>query len=70
MMPDVVPAHWLTWFIVEDCAAAAATVTELEGTVQRPSEKSGVGISAVVSDPFGATFGIIESEQVDGQPPR
>jgi predicted enzyme related to lactoylglutathione lyase len=70
MVPDEVPAHWLTWFIVEDCATAAATVTELGGTVQRPPEKSGVGISAVVSDPFGATFGIIESEQVDGQPPR
>jgi predicted enzyme related to lactoylglutathione lyase len=36
---------------------------------REPSE-TGVGVSAVVSDPFGALFGIIETDQVDGQPPR
>ncbi len=70
MIPDEVPAHWLTWFVVEDCKAAAASVTDLGGTVQRAPEVSGIGVSAVVRDPFGATFGIIEAYQVDGQPPR
>ncbi len=70
MVPDEVPAHWLTWFVVEDCEASARRVTELGGTIQRAPETSGVGVSAVVSDPFGATFGIIKAAQVDGQPPR
>ena len=70
MMPDEVPAHWLTWFVVDDCEASAATVAELGGSVIRPPETSEMGVSAVVSDPFGATFGIIAANQVDGQPPR
>jgi hypothetical protein len=68
--PDETPAHWLSWFGVEDCASAAATATELGGSVLRPPEKSSVGISAVVTDPFGAVFGIIEAAQYDDQPPR
>jgi len=70
MVPDEVPAHWLSWFVVEDCEASAKRVAELGGTIQRAPEASGVGVSAVVSDPFGATFGIIQAAQVDGQPPR
>jgi hypothetical protein len=70
LLPDEIPAHWLTWFIVEDCAASAQMVTALGGAVQREPQESGIGISAVVSDPFGATFGIIQAAQVDGQPPR
>jgi predicted enzyme related to lactoylglutathione lyase len=70
MMPDDVPAHWLTWFVVEDCEKAAATVADLGGSILRPPETSGMGVSAVVADPFGATFGIITAIQVDGQPPR
>jgi hypothetical protein len=70
MMPDEVPAHWLTWFVVDDCASAAATVTELGGSVVRAPDSSAMGVSAVVADPFGATFGIITANQVDGQPPR
>lgn len=69
-LPDEVPAHWLTWFNVEDCEASAAKVSELGGTIQREPSETGVGISAVVSDPWGATFGIIQSAQSDGQPPR
>lgn len=68
--PDEVPAHWLTWFVVEDCEAAAKSAADLGGTIQRPPTKSGIGTSAVVSDPFGATFGIIQASQVDGQPDR
>jgi len=70
MGPEDVPAHWLSWFSVEDCAVAAATATELGGSILRPPEKTSVGISAVVSDPLGATFGIIKASQYDDQPPR
>ena len=67
---DDVPPHWLTWFRVSDCRAKAARVAELGGRVIREPSETGVGVSAVVSDPFGALFGIIETEKVDGQPPR
>jgi predicted enzyme related to lactoylglutathione lyase len=70
LAPDEVPAHWLTWFAVDDCAAAASTVSKLGGTVIRPPETSGIGTSAVAADPFGATFGIIQANQSDEQPPR
>ena len=69
-LPDDVPSHWLNWFRVDDCAAMAARVEELGGSVEREPQESGVGISAVVSDPFGAVFGIIQTDQADGQPPR
>jgi len=67
---DEIPTHWLNWFRVADCAGTAARIEELGGTVQRGPQPSGVGISAMVADPFGATFGIIETDQVDDQPPR
>lgn len=69
-LPGDTHAHWLTWFRVADCRATAALVTELGGSIQKEPSETGVGISAVVSDPFGAIFGIIETDQVDDQPPR
>ena len=69
-VPDEVPPHWVTWFLVDDTAAMAARAVELGGTVVREPEESGGMIPATISDPFGATFGIISSDQVDGQPER
>ncbi len=69
-LPEGAHAHWLTWFRVSDCVSTAARIVELGGTIQREPSETGVGVSAVVSDPFGAVFGIIETDQVDGQPPR
>jgi predicted enzyme related to lactoylglutathione lyase len=68
--PDGTPSHWMTWFLVDDTAAAAARVTELGGAVLREPNEDGGLISAVVSDPYGATFGVVQTEQTDGQPPR
>lgn len=70
MLPDDVPSHWMAWFRVANCQTTADKVEALGGVVHRPPSQTGVGISAVVSDPFGAMFGIIETDQVDGQPPR
>ena len=69
-MPDEVPAHWTTWFLVEDCDEAAAKVVEAGGSILTEPTTDSVGRSAMVSDPFGAPFGIIATTQVDGQPPR
>lgn len=69
-LPDAAPPHWLTWFSVDDCEAAAAKVEELGGSVIRGVQDQGNGPTAIVADPFGAIFAIIQSAQNDGQPPR
>lgn len=69
-MPDAVPAHWLTWFNVPDTDATANKVTDLGGRVIQPPQDSPMGKMAIVTDPAGATFGIIASTQADGQPDR
>ena len=70
MLPSEVPAHWVTWFLVEDCDASAAKVVELGGKILREPNDNGVGRSAMVQDPSGASFGIIATDQIDEQPPR
>lgn len=69
-MPDEVPAHWVTWFLVADCDATAAKVKEAGGSVISEPSDGGAGRTALVADPSGATFGIIATDQTDGQPPR
>jgi predicted enzyme related to lactoylglutathione lyase len=58
-VPDEVPPHWLTYFLVEDCAAASAKAKELGGEVQRPPTKITEGIFSVIADPRGAVFAIL-----------
>jgi predicted enzyme related to lactoylglutathione lyase len=69
-LPDKIPPHWLTWFRVESCASTAARVVELGGSVRSEPSDTAAGISAVVADPFGAVFAVIETDRVDGQPSR
>ena len=57
--PAEVPPHWMVYFAVEDCDAAAARVTELGGAVCVPPTDIPPGRFAVVNDPGGATFTII-----------
>ena len=68
--PDETPSYWMTWFLVDDASATTARVTELGGTVIREPNEDGGLISAVIQDPSGATFGVVQTEQTDGQPPR
>jgi hypothetical protein len=57
---DVLP-NWLVYFTVADCAASAAQVSELGGAVLNgPFDVPGVGPMAVVRDPQGAVFAVIE----------
>ena len=56
-----IPAHWMSYFTVDDCDATAAKVTELAGSVcVPPTDIANVGRFAVVNDPAGAVFSIIE----------
>jgi predicted enzyme related to lactoylglutathione lyase len=54
-----VPPHWLTYFGVTDCDAAAAKARELGGTVlQPPTDIPDIGRFAVCRDGQGAVFAV------------
>jgi uncharacterized protein len=62
-VPAEVPAHWLVYFMVEDAEAIAATAEEAGGEVRFGPEKiSGVGTIAVIKDPFGAIFAVLQPD--------
>jgi len=60
MVPDHVPSHWLVYFGVEDTDAAVAKATELGATTLVPPTEIPPGRFAVLSDPDGATFAVIQ----------
>ncbi|MEW6583230.1 MAG: VOC family protein [Actinomycetota bacterium] len=57
--PAEVPTHWMPYFAVADCDAAAARVTGLGGTVPVPPTDIPPGRFAVCVDPNGAAFSVI-----------
>jgi len=58
-----VPAHWLVYVGVADLDAAAEALTGLGGTIlEPPVAAAGVGRWAIVTDPQGAAFGLLEPE--------
>ncbi len=57
------PSHWLVYFQVTDLDASIAQVVGLGGaTLSLPSAAPGVGRWAVVVDPFGGAFALLEPE--------
>jgi hypothetical protein len=52
--------HWMAYFAVEDTDAAAFAVAATGGTVLREPVDSPHGRLAVVADPWGAAFTVIE----------
>ena len=61
-----IPPHWGVYFSVADCAAAVEKVQELGGIIIRPPFSAGdVGTIAVVQDPQGAGFMLIQMNQID-----
>lgn len=57
--PDI-PPHWLVYFTVDDCDAAAATAASHGGNVLKPPfEVPQAGRLAVVADPQGAAFALL-----------
>ena len=58
-----VPAHWLVYVGVADLDAAAEALSRLGGTIlEPPVAAGGVGRWAIVTDPQGAAFGLLEPE--------
>lgn len=62
-VPAEVPAFWLAYFSVAECDGAVATVKDEGGAVtMEPMTAPGIGRFAVVADPQGAAFGVIQNE--------
>lgn len=59
--PPEVPAHWSTYFAVEDTDAAVATITTAGGSVLREPWDTPYGRMAAVSDDQGAAFSLMST---------
>ena len=61
-MPEM-PSFWLNYFFVDDCAAIVKAATDLGSTTQVDTTPvPGVGKFAILIDPQGAGFGVLEPE--------
>jgi uncharacterized protein len=58
--PAEVPPHWMVYFAVDDAEAAAKTTSEGGGQVTVPVTEIPLGKLAVMTDPQGAAFAVIE----------
>jgi uncharacterized protein len=58
--PPELPAHWLVYFGTTDCDATVAKVVELGGRMSMPPTTIPVGRFAIVTDPHGAPFAVID----------
>ncbi|CAN5776980.1 VOC family protein [soil metagenome] len=64
VVPEGVPPHWMAYFAVADANATIADVERLGGqTMNGPRDLPGVGTMAVLTDPQGAAFAILQPEQ-------
>jgi uncharacterized protein len=62
-LPPEVPPHWLVYFTVEDGDTAVERVQAGGGDVRMGPIDIPVGRFAVVADPFGAVFAIIQPSE-------
>jgi predicted enzyme related to lactoylglutathione lyase len=60
MRIDDAPPHWTPYFAAEDCAATVERATGLGGTVSVPTTGIATGRFAVLADPGGARFGVMQ----------
>ena len=68
--PPGTPPNWMIYIAVDDCDATAAQVTALGGKVwKEPADIPGTGRFAVLGDPQGAVFGILQVLPMDTPPP-
>jgi len=63
------PPHWMVYFAVDDCDASLEKAKELGGTVHvGPIDIPNTGRFALMGDPQGAVFTIIQMLRVDPPP--
>jgi predicted enzyme related to lactoylglutathione lyase len=60
MLPESVPPHWLVYFTVKDTEASMKKVQDLGGTVIDGPNPTPMGPLAIIQDPVGASFAIIQ----------
>lgn len=60
ILPAEIPPHWLVYFTVENCDAAVEQVQSADGSLNSGPMDVEVGRFAVVSDPFGAVFAVMQ----------
>jgi len=60
--PPEIPSHWMIYFAVADTSATVAKAEQLGGAVQVPPTDSPQGPFAILRDPQGATFSVIQSQ--------
>ncbi len=58
--PEGVPPHWLVYFAVADTDATVGKASELGGSVMAPPMSIPAGRFAVLADPHGAMFAVIQ----------
>jgi predicted enzyme related to lactoylglutathione lyase len=59
--PEDVPPHWMLYFAVADTDEIVSRVRKLGGTVSvAPFDRAGVGRIAVLNDPEGAVFSVLQ----------
>ncbi|MGI8750866.1 MAG: hypothetical protein ACR2MN_00820 [Acidimicrobiales bacterium] len=58
-LPEGVPSHWSTYFLVEDTDVALTKVGDLGGATLMAAEDTPYGRLATVADPSGAAFKLI-----------
>ncbi len=63
VVPDEVPAHWLTYFTVEDLDAAMEKVKAGGGDVRNGPIEIPIGRFSVVADQFGAVFALMQPNE-------
>ncbi|MGA8726288.1 MAG: VOC family protein [Acidimicrobiales bacterium] len=59
-VPAEVPSYWLAYFAVADCDASVAKASDSGAGVTVPPTDIPVGRFAVLNDPQGAMFGVIQ----------
>ena len=55
-----IPTHWMVYFAVADCDAAATKVSATGGQIRVPPTDIAVGRFSVLADPQGGTFSVIQ----------
>ena len=60
---DEVPAHWLTYFAVDDARAITGRAKELGGRAEMEPMEIPVCVFCVLSDPAGAVFAVMQMKE-------